>query len=81
VGRAALTVRGSHCVRNGANAIVTLDTYPLNAISDVQGVEVGEVTLISGDGKLQVGKGPVRNGVTAILPRGKDSMSNPVFAG
>jgi L-aminopeptidase/D-esterase-like protein len=77
----ALTVRRSQCVRNGANAIVTLDTYPLNAITDVQGVEVGEVTLISGDGKLQVGKGSVRTGVTAILPRGKDSMSNPVFAG
>jgi D-aminopeptidase len=54
---------------------------PLNAITDVGGLEVGQVTLISGDGKLQVGKGPVRTGVTAILPRGKDSMSNPAFAG
>jgi D-aminopeptidase len=54
---------------------------PLNAITDVNGIEVGEVTLISGEGKLQVGKGPVRTGVTAILPRGKDSMSNPAFAG
>ncbi len=54
---------------------------PLNAITDVPGVEVGHVTLISGEGKLQVGKGPVRTGVTAILPRGKDSMSNAVFAG
>ena len=54
---------------------------PLNAITDVSGVTVGEVTLISGEGKLQVGKGPVRTGVTAILPRGKDSMSNPAFAG
>ena len=54
---------------------------PLNAITDVNGVEVSEVTLISGEGKLQVGKGPVRTGVTAILPRGKDSMSNPAFAG
>src|SRR5215472_9425368 len=54
---------------------------PLNAITDVSGVEVGQVTLISGEGKLQVGKGPVRTGVTAILPRGKDSMSNPAFAG
>jgi D-aminopeptidase len=42
---------------------------------------VGHTTLISGEGKLQVGKGPVRTGVTAVLPRGKDSMSNPVFAG
>jgi D-aminopeptidase len=54
---------------------------PLNAITDVSGVTVGHTTLISGDGKLQIGKGPVRTGVTAILPRGKDSMSNPVFAG
>jgi D-aminopeptidase len=54
---------------------------PFNAITDVSGVAVGHTTLISGEGKLQVGKGPVRTGVTAILPRGKDSMSNPVFAG
>ena len=54
---------------------------PLNAITDVSGVAVGHITLISGEGKLQIGKGPVRTGVTAILPRGKDSMSNPVFAG
>ena len=54
---------------------------PLNAITDVSGVAVGHTTLISGEGKLQIGKGPVRTGVTAILPRGKDSMSNPVFAG
>jgi len=54
---------------------------PLNAITDVSDVTVGHTTLISGEGKLQVGKGPVRTGVTAVLPRGKDSMSNPVFAG
>jgi len=53
---------------------------PLNGITDVQGVEVGETTLISGEGKLQVGAGPVRTGVTAILPRGKNSL-DPVFAG
>ncbi len=46
---------------------------PLNAITDVAGVEVGFTTLISGEGKLVVGKGPVRTGVTAILPRGKTS--------
>jgi len=50
-----------------------------NAITDVSGVEVGLTTLISGKGALAVGKGPVRTGVTAILPRGKDS-SNQVFA-
>src|SRR3989441_2555597 len=54
---------------------------PLNAITDVTGVTVGHTTLISGEGKLQIGKGPVRTGVTAVLPRGKDSMNNPVFAG
>jgi L-aminopeptidase/D-esterase-like protein len=54
---------------------------PLNAITDVAGVTVGHTTLISGEGKLQIGKGPVRTGVTAVMPRGKDSMNNPVFAG
>src|SRR5271168_3118166 len=49
-----------------------------NAITDVKGVEVGHTTLISGSGKLKVGEGPVRTGVTAILPRGKDSL-DPVF--
>ena len=53
---------------------------PLNAITDVAGVEVGQVTLISGEGKRVVGKGPVRTGVTAILPRGRAS-TDPVFAG
>jgi L-aminopeptidase/D-esterase-like protein len=52
----------------------------LNAITDVKGVEVGYRTLISGEGKLQVGVGPVRTGVTAIFPRGKASI-DPVFAG
>ncbi len=52
---------------------------PLNAITDVQGVEVGETTLISGNGPLKVGVGPVRTGVTAVLPRGKGG-ADPVFA-
>ena len=52
---------------------------PLNAITDVSGVEVGHVTLISGAGKLEVGRGPVRTGVTAILPRGRD-FAGRVFA-
>jgi len=51
---------------------------PNNAITDVKGVEVGHTTLISGSGKLRVGEGPVRTGVTAVLPRGKDSL-DPVF--
>src|SRR3982751_4762010 len=53
---------------------------PLNTITDVAGVEVGMTTLISGDGALKVGTGPVRTGVTAILPRGKTSHDQ-VFAG
>jgi L-aminopeptidase/D-esterase-like protein len=53
---------------------------PLNAITDVSGVEVGHTTLISGNGELQVGVGPIRTGVTAIFPRGKKNP-NPVFAG
>jgi len=53
---------------------------PWNAITDVKGVEVGYTTLISGSGPLKVGVGPVRTGVTAVFPRGKDSR-DPVFAG
>jgi D-aminopeptidase len=53
---------------------------PFNAITDVPGLAVGHTTLISGHGKLKVGVGPVRTGVTAVLPRGKDS-ADPVFAG
>ena len=52
----------------------------LNAITDVAGVEVGQVTLIRGDGELLVGKGPVRTGVTVVHPRGKDSTTG-VFGG
>jgi D-aminopeptidase len=51
----------------------------LNAITDVAGVEVGHTTLISGEGRLVVGRGPVRTGVTAVLPRGRGS-NDPVFA-
>ena len=48
-----------------------------NAITDVPGVEVGYKTLISGSGKLVVGKGPIRTGVTVILPKGKTNGSYP----
>src|SRR5262249_7561753 len=41
---------------------------PLNAITDVAGVEVGHTTLIAGEGKQRVGTGPLRTGVSAILP-------------
>jgi D-aminopeptidase len=61
---------------------VPFDGVPgqFNAITDVAGVEVGFKTLISGEGKLVIGKGPVRTGVTAILPRGKHNGKS-VFAG
>jgi len=52
---------------------------PLDAITDVAGVEVGHTTLISGSGRLVVGQGPVRTGVTVVHPRGK-ANSDPVFA-
>ncbi len=53
----------------------------LDAITDVAGLEVGYTTLISGEGSLKVGVGPVRTGVTAILPRGHhDTLDHPVFA-
>ena len=52
-----------------------------NAITDIAGVTVGHSTIISGEGKLVVGQGPVRTGVTAVLPRGRDSMAKPSFAG
>ena len=51
---------------------------PLDAITDVAGVEVGHTTLISGNGALVVGKGPVRTGVTVVHPRGK-ANTDPVF--
>ena len=53
---------------------------PLNAITDVPGVEVGQKTLISGEGALKVGSGPVRSGVTVIFPRGRKNLK-PVYGG
>src|SRR5262245_39579878 len=57
----------------------TLPTGPLNAITDVAGVLVGHATIVRGDGPLKVGEGPVRTGVTAVLPR-KDVWFNGVYA-
>ncbi|MGH2456388.1 MAG: P1 family peptidase [Candidatus Limnocylindria bacterium] len=54
---------------------------PLNAITDVAGLRVGHVTLVRGDGPLVVGQGPVRTGVTVILPRDGEISSRPLFAG
>jgi L-aminopeptidase/D-esterase-like protein len=49
----------------------------LNAITDVPGVEVGYKTLITGNGQLEYGKGPVRTGVTVVLPKGKTDRGYP----
>jgi D-aminopeptidase len=54
---------------------------PGNAITDVPGVVVGQTTLIEGDGPLVTGVGPIRTGVTVIVPRGRDTWTEPVFAG
>ena len=54
---------------------------PKNAITDVAGVEVGYTTLIEGAGPLEVGRGPVRTGVTALLPRGRNGVGRPCSAG
>jgi len=57
------------------------ETGEFNAITDVAGVEVGFKTLIEGEGAVEVGQGPIRTGVTAILPRGKRDMPSPIWAG
>ncbi len=62
----------------GVSALIGGQPGTLDAITDVTGVEVGHTTLIEGEGRLVVGKGPVRTGVTVIHPRGKSS-SDPVF--
>lgn len=54
---------------------------PLNAISDVAGVRVAAETIVAGEGGLRRGAGPVRTGVTAILPQAVESMGHPLFAG
>jgi D-aminopeptidase len=52
-----------------------------NAITDVDGVEVGFTSLIEGEGPVEVGKGPIRTGITAILPHGKRNKPSPIWAG
>src|SRR5947209_3188220 len=54
---------------------------PVNGVTDVPGVAVGYVTLVEGDGPLSIGTGPVRTGVTAILPRGTGGVGVPCAAG
>ena len=59
----------------------SLPTGALNAITDVAGVRVGHTTLIEGDGPLEVGRGPVRTGVTVVVPGADDPWAEPAFAG
>jgi len=61
--------------------IGTMPPGPLNAITDVAGVRVGHTTLIRGSGPLRVGEGPVRTGVTVIVPHDGNVWEEPLFAG
>lgn len=58
-----------------------MEPGPLNAITDVAGVRVGHTTLVSGEGRLRVGEGPVRTGMTVVIPHDGDIWTEPVFAG
>lgn len=71
---------GRQRIRDLGVAIGTLSPGPLNAITDVEGVRVGHVTLQRGEGVLRPGEGPVRTGVTAILPHGGDLWREKVPA-
>lgn len=81
---ACLLLLDAHAQRPRARDVgVAVGTLPVgrhNAITDVPGVTVGQVTLISGEGDLVVGKGPVRTGVTAILPHADDVYVHQVYA-
>ena len=57
----------------GLTPLIGGSAGPLDAITDVAGLEVGHTTLVSGEGRLVPGKGPVRTGVTLVHPRGKAS--------
>lgn len=78
----SMTLRANGRARARELGIVigTLEPGPNNAITDVEGVTVGHTTLISGEGELAVGKGPVRTGVTVVSPR-EDIGLHPLYAG
>jgi D-aminopeptidase len=61
--------------------IGTAETGPANAITDVTGVRVGHATIIRGEGPLRVGDGPVRTGVTVIMPHEGSIQDQPLYAG
>jgi L-aminopeptidase/D-esterase-like protein len=75
----SLAAQAQSRARNlGLDSLIGGVPGPLDAITDVAGVEVGHTTLVSGTGKLVVGRGPVRTGVTVVHPRGRAS-NDPVF--
>ena len=61
--------------------IGSIPAGPLNAITDVPGIRVGHTTLIQGDGPLVMGKGPIRTGVTLVVPHEGSIWEEPLFAG
>jgi D-aminopeptidase len=67
-------------IRDLGMSVGELPTGPYNAITDVAGVHVGHTTLISGEGPLRPGKGPIRTGVTVVLPHGDDPFLHKVYA-
>lgn len=71
---------GKERARDLGIVIGTLPPGPSNAITDVDGVQVGHRTLIEGEGPLRVGEGPVRTGVTVIIPR-DEPWKHPAYAG
>jgi len=79
-GGIAAPIQGRHRARDLGITIGRMQPGPLNAITDVPGVEVGHATIIQGDGALVIGKGPVRTGVTAIWPH-RDIVEDFVTCG
>ena len=77
----APSVEGNVPARELGIRIGRLEPGAHDAITDVRGVRVGHATLIEGDGPLEVGRGPVRTGVTVVMPHDGDVWAEPVFAG
>ena len=79
--RPEATETGRRRARELGIRIGRLEPGPSNAITDVAGVRVGHTTIIEGEGPLVVGKGPIRTGVTVVLPHEGNAGADPVFAG
>ena len=74
-------VRGVTRARDIPGLELPGDPGPRNAITDVAGVRVGHTTLVRGDGALSIGEGPVRTGVTVVVPAARPAWRTPLFAG